>query len=59
MVFSLRGQRMWLPILASAGIGAAAYYSMTRGKNVGQAMQAVLPIVSNLTGKGSRGQQYS
>ncbi|WP_231687902.1 hypothetical protein [Bacillus sp. FJAT-27251] len=55
----MRGQRMWLPILASAGIGAAAYYSMTRGKNVGQAMQAVLPIVSNLTGQGSRGQQHS
>ncbi|MFS0635151.1 hypothetical protein AB1K84_04560 [Mesobacillus foraminis] len=53
----MRRQGMWLPILASAGIGAAAYYSMTKGKNIGQAMQAVMPLVSGITGSGSRGRQ--
>jgi hypothetical protein len=50
---------MWLPLLASAGIGAAAYYSMTKGKNMGQAMQAVMPLVSGMTGQGSKNQQNS
>ncbi|SET59773.1 hypothetical protein SAMN05421676_10622 [Salinibacillus kushneri] len=29
----------WLPILASVGIGAAAYYSMRRGNGVGNMVQ--------------------
>ncbi|MBT2755529.1 hypothetical protein J7E71_06090 [Mesobacillus foraminis] len=53
----MRRQGMWLPILASAGIGAAAYYSMTKGKNISQAMQSVMPLVTGITGSGSRGRQ--
>ncbi|PLR80691.1 hypothetical protein CVD25_21710 [Bacillus canaveralius] len=47
-------QQIWLPLLASAGIGAAAFYSMTRGQGMGQTIQQFLPLAA---GMGNNGQQ--
>jgi hypothetical protein len=45
-----------VPILASVGIGAAAYYSMRRGKTVGDVAQQAIPLAGALTGQGSQNQ---
>ena len=45
-----------MPIIASVGIGAAAYYSMTRGKSVGSMAQAFMP---GMTGQGQQNQQQN
>lgn len=50
-------QQVWLPILASAGIGVAAYYSMTRGQGTGKTLQQYVPLVAGMAGPGS--QQYA
>ncbi|MFY4776955.1 hypothetical protein [Metabacillus sp. RGM 3146] len=48
-------QQIWLPLIAAAGIGAAAFYSMTKGqKSIGQSMQQFVPLVA---GMGCQGQQ--
>ncbi|MDC3417960.1 hypothetical protein [Aquibacillus salsiterrae] len=47
---------MMVPLLASVGIGAAAYYSMTRGKSVGSMAQAFMPFVGST---GNQGQQQN
>ncbi|WP_218144019.1 hypothetical protein [Lentibacillus persicus] len=40
---------MWLPLIASVGVGAATYYSMTRNnQNFGQAIQQAAPLVSQM-----------
>jgi len=51
----------WWPIVASIGVGAATYYTISRkNSNVGQAIQNMLPIVSELgTGRGRSGSQSS
>ncbi|MBR3120064.1 hypothetical protein [Oceanobacillus profundus] len=37
----------WLPLLASVGVGAATYYTMTRNnQNLGQVAQKFLPFMS-------------
>ncbi len=42
-------QKKWLPILASIGVGAAAYYTISRNNHsVRQTMQKVLPFVSQM-----------
>ncbi|WP_226037356.1 hypothetical protein [Aquibacillus saliphilus] len=50
-----RGRMM--PIVASVGIGAAAYYSMTRGKGVGNMAQQFMPGMSGMGGQGQGQQQ--
>ncbi len=36
---------IWLPLVASVGIGAATFYSMTnQQQNVGQALQQAAPF---------------
>jgi hypothetical protein len=41
----------WLPIVASVGVGAATYYTMTRNnQNLGQTVQKMMPF---LTGSSS------
>lgn len=48
----------WLPIIASVGIGAATYYTMTQKKQgLGQTVQKVLPFVSAMSGMGGNQQQ--
>ncbi|ALC81246.1 hypothetical protein ACFFJQ_11665 [Bacillus capparidis] len=51
-----KGQ-IWLPLLASAGIGTAAFYSMTRGQGMGQTVQQFVPLVAGMAGQGQQGQQ--
>lgn len=42
---------MWLPIIASVGVGAATFYTMTKhDQNIGQAMQQMIPFVSQMGG---------
>ncbi|MBY7143917.1 hypothetical protein KFZ56_12830 [Virgibacillus sp. NKC19-3] len=53
---------MWLPLVASVGMGAATYYAMTKNnQNFGQAMQKMIPVVAqmngNQSGRGSNPQQ--
>ncbi|MFD2761900.1 hypothetical protein ACFSUO_13155 [Lentibacillus juripiscarius] len=44
-----QNNNMWLPLIASVGVGAATYYSMTRNNNnFGQAMQQMIPVVSQM-----------
>lgn len=41
----------WLPILASVGVGAATYYTMTRNnQNLGQTVQKMLPFMAGTGG---------
>lgn len=42
---------IWLPLLASIGIGAATFYTMSKNnQNLGQTIQKVVPFVSGMTG---------
>ncbi|SDK37387.1 hypothetical protein [Sediminibacillus albus] len=43
---------MWIPIIASVGIGAAAYYSMTKGNGLGKTIQSSMPMMAGMTGQG-------
>lgn len=43
-----------IPILASVGIGAAAYYSMTRGKGVGSMAQQFMPFAGTMDNQGQQ-----
>ncbi|HEX7063540.1 MAG TPA: hypothetical protein VF199_00600, partial [Bacillales bacterium] len=53
----MRQKGMWLPLMASVGIGAAAYYSMTKnGRSMGKTMQQMVPFVSSMS-MGGGGQQ--
>lgn len=42
---------MWLPLIASVGVGAATYYTMTKhDQNIGQTIQKMVPLVSQMGG---------
>lgn len=42
---------IWLPLIASIGVGAATFYTMSKNnQNLGQTMQKVLPFVSGMSG---------
>ncbi|WP_179151833.1 hypothetical protein [Oceanobacillus senegalensis] len=46
----------WLPIIASVGIGAATYYTMTRNnQTLGQTVQKVLPFMISTGGNQQQG----
>ncbi len=56
----MQKQQIWLPLLASTGIGAAAFYSMTKGQNsIGQSVQQFVPLVTGMGGQGQQTQQNS
>ncbi|SHF80707.1 hypothetical protein SAMN05216225_100594 [Ornithinibacillus halophilus] len=41
---------MWLPLIASVGVGAATYYTMSKNnQNLGQTVSKVVPFISQLT----------
>lgn len=41
---------VWLPIVASIGVGAATYYSLSKnGHTIGQTLQKVIPFVNNMS----------
>jgi len=49
---------MWLTLLASIGVGAAAYYSISKSNQpVDKAIESVVPMLSGMSG--SQGSQYS
>ncbi|ASN04935.1 hypothetical protein [Virgibacillus necropolis] len=42
---------MLVPLLASVGVGAATYYTMTKNnQSLGQTMQQMVPLVSQMGG---------
>lgn len=42
---------MWLPLIASVGVGAATYYTMTKNNhNISQTVEKMLPVVSQMAG---------
>lgn len=47
---------MWLPIVASLGVGAATYYTISKNhQSIGQTVQKILPIVSQMSsGQGTQ-----
>ena len=45
---------VWLPLIASIGVGAATYYSMSRNnQGIGQVMQQFMPGKTSTTGNSS------
>jgi len=43
----MQRNNVWLPIIASVGVGAATYYTMTRNnQNLGQTVQKMLPFMT-------------
>jgi len=42
---------IWVPLIASVGVGAATFYTMTKNnQTVGQAVQKMIPFVSQMNG---------
>ncbi|RDW15919.1 hypothetical protein [Oceanobacillus chungangensis] len=42
---------MWIPLIASVGVGAATFYTMTKNnQGLGQTVQNMLPFMSNMGG---------
>lgn len=47
-------QKMWLPLLASIGVGAATYYTISKNNHsIGQTVQKIMPFVSQITAGGT------
>ncbi|MEI3606138.1 hypothetical protein SPD48_10575 [Pseudogracilibacillus sp. SE30717A] len=47
---------MWLTILASIGVGAAAYYTISKSdKPMSKAIESVTPMLSGMSGSGMSG----
>lgn len=45
---------MWVPLIASVGVGAATYYSVSKNsQNFNEALQEVLPVVSHMSNGGN------
>jgi len=45
-VFTLQQKKIWLPLLTSVGIGAVAFYSMTKNnKGIGQTLSQMAPFI--------------
>lgn len=51
---------MWLPIIASIGVGAATYYTMSKNNHsIGQTFQKVVPFVTQMSNNnGNDSQQF-
>lgn len=52
---------MWVPLIASIGVGAATYYSVSKNRqDFNQALQDVLPVVSHMSngGGGNNGNNF-
>ncbi|WP_175631908.1 hypothetical protein [Virgibacillus siamensis] len=49
----MQKNQIWLPLIASVGVGAATYYTMTKNnQNFSQTMQKMVPFVSQMNGGG-------
>ncbi|HLQ71305.1 MAG TPA: hypothetical protein VK142_05850 [Bacillota bacterium] len=45
---------MWVPLIASIGVGAATYYSVSKNKqDFNEALQEILPVVSKMSNAGN------
>lgn len=54
----LNNQSKWLPIIASVGMGAATYYTMTKNnQNIGQTVQKFAPFLSDSGGNNGKSGQ--
>ncbi|WP_187695385.1 hypothetical protein [Oceanobacillus piezotolerans] len=43
--------QMWLPLIASVGVGAATYYTMTRNnQSLSQTVQKIMPFMTGMGG---------
>ncbi len=52
-VENMQKNQIWLPLIASVGVGAATYYTMTKNnQNFSQTMQKMVPFVSQMNGGG-------
>ncbi|MEN1968161.1 hypothetical protein WMZ97_08820 [Lentibacillus sp. N15] len=52
----MQKSEMWIPLITSVGVGAATYYSMTKNnQNFGQAIEKMVPFVSQISGNGNMG----
>lgn len=41
---------IWIPLLASLGVGAATYYTVSKNnQSIGQTIQKVIPLVSEIS----------
>ena len=53
----MQKNNVWLPLLASIGVGAATYYTISKNnQSIGQTMQKVIPFVSQMSAGGNTGQ---
>jgi len=51
MIRMQNNQGIWLPLIASVGVGAATYFTMTNNNsNIGQTVQQMVPIVASMAG---------
>ncbi|HLR73684.1 MAG TPA: hypothetical protein VK077_00300 [Virgibacillus sp.] len=47
---------IWLPLIASVGVGAAAFYTMTKNnQGIGQTIQKMVPFVSQMSSGNAQG----
>lgn len=47
---------MWIPLIASVGVGAATYYTLSKkNQTIGQTMEKVLPFVSEMSSGNTSG----
>lgn len=54
LVKELNKNNMWIPLLASIGVGAATYYAVSKNnQGINSALQQVLPVVSHMSGNGN------
>ena len=52
----MQKNEVWLPLIASVGVGAATFYTMTKNnQGMGQTMQQMVPFISNMGGSNSGG----
>lgn len=48
---------MWIPLIASVGVGAATYYTLSKkNQTIGETMEKVLPFVSEMSNGDSTSQ---
>lgn len=51
---------MWLTLLASVGVGAAAYYTISKSnKPVEKAIENITPMLTNMNSSNNRGNEHS
>ncbi|WP_368652419.1 hypothetical protein AB4Y30_11720 [Ornithinibacillus sp. 4-3] len=47
---TMEKNNLWLPIIASLGVGAATFYTMSRNnQTIGQTIQKVVPFVTQMS----------